>query len=492
MSAAAGRVWLIGAGPGDPRLITVRGLEALRSADVVIADRLVSSELLAEVRGGSEIIDAGKAPGRHRMTQDEINAELVRLALAGKRVARLKGGDPFIYGRGWEELEACRAAGVACEVIPGITSALAGPTAAGVPVTVRGEARTLGVLTPSTGASGDLDPREIRALARLDTLSVLMGRGPLRAFAASLIEAGKPGETPAAVVQDATLASQRVAVGTLSTIADEADRLGLRAPVIVVVGPVARYAEASREDLPLTGKTIVVTRPVTASRRLTEKLRARGAEVIEAPLIRIEYREPEVWHEPAAFSWVVFTSLHGVEGFRRQLERRGLDARCFGCAKVAAVGPKTASALRDLGVKADLVPDEHRAKALVAELSKRIGPGGRVLFPSGTLAMDALPDGLRAAGVEVAPLKVYDTLAGEIDGALRERVAAGVDAILLYSPTAARALADARMEVGPAKIGVIGPTTGDAARAAGLAVHFEAGVYSDEGMMEALEQSVGC
>ncbi len=246
MNIAPGMVYLIGAGPGDPGLITVRGLSLLRQADVVVHDRLVAGELLGEARSGAEVIDAGKAPGEHRFSQDWINALLVDRAKSGRSVARLKGGDPFLFGRGFEELIACRAAGVGCVVVPGVTSAVAAPASVGIPVTLRGAARSLAIVTGHAADDGAATSTlNYKALATMDTLVILMGRANLGKLTASLIDAGLDPATPAACIEQATTAQQRLTKATLATVAQAADRDGLCAPVVTVIGAVAAHADAA-------------------------------------------------------------------------------------------------------------------------------------------------------------------------------------------------------------------------------------------------------
>ncbi len=245
MSTAPGIVYLIGAGPGDPGLITVRGLSLLRQADVVVHDRLVAGELLSEARSDAEVIDAGKAPGEHRFSQNWINALLVDRAKSGRCVARLKGGDPFLFGRGFEELIACQAAGVACVVVPGVTSAVAAPASVGIPVTLRGSARSLAIVTGHAADGGVPTTLNYKALAAMDTLVILMGRANLAKLTASLIDAGLDPATPAACIAKATTAEQRVTKATLATVAQAVDRDGLCAPVVTVIGAVAAYAGAA-------------------------------------------------------------------------------------------------------------------------------------------------------------------------------------------------------------------------------------------------------
>lgn len=488
----AGSVWLVGAGPGDPGLVTARGIDLVERADVLLHDRLIPRELLDAAPDHCEIIDAGKAPGDHRLTQDQINDLLVARAREGKLVVRLKGGDPYIFGRGFEEKAHCERAGVPCNVVPGVSSSIAAAAAADVPVTLRDVARSFLTITASTGDDTGLTDRDIAAIVNADTTSVLMGVGSLEQLCARLIDAGKHPKTPACVIQEGATPRQRVAKGTLATIARAAREQNIAAPALIVIGPVASHARTRpATDAPLLGKRVVVTRPTTAMRDLVSRLRARGAHVIEAPMIRVEYTDLDTLPDFTRYSWIVFTSLHGVRGFARSLDAHGLDARSLSDNRIAAVGPKTAHELRArLGLRADLVPSEHRAAALVRELSAQIAPGEHVLFSCGSLARDELPEGLRDAGINVAELEVYKTLPNHPGQRVVNTIERGVDAVVLYSPSGARALADLHaIPTGQDQptLACIGPTTADAARSAGLRVDIVPSVYSDPGMIDALE-----
>jgi uroporphyrinogen III methyltransferase / synthase len=487
MTALAGTIYLVGAGPGDPGLITRRGHDLIEAADVVVFDRLASPHLLALTRPDALLIDAGKTAGRHTMSQDQINAELVRHARAGLIVVRLKGGDPFIFGRGYEELDAARAAGVPCEVVPGVTSAVAVPAAAGIPVTCRGLARTFAVATPQTGTGNPLTPRDYAALAEIDTVSFLMPLSELRRVADGLIAAGRDHATPAAVIEHGTTLRQRHTLSTLATIADDAAHA--QSPAVLVVGDVAALAARSPLNAPhgpLAGRSILVTRPPTASGDLIRRLRALGARVIDAPLIDIRHTLPADDHwtrEP--WDWVVFCSLHGVRGFWNALRAAGLDARWLARARLAAVGPKTAAELRRVGLHADLVPDEHRAAALARALEP-IPAGSRVLFPCGTLARDELPDALTRAGHTAHRLLVYETHPQPLTAETRTEIDAGLDALLLYSPSAARSLKGAAPLAGDPLVVCVGPTTAHAAREVGFTNLAVPDLYGDDGVLAEL------
>ncbi len=486
-----GRVWLVGAGPGDAGLITVRGRELLGRADVVVYDRLAGAELLTFTRPDAELIDVFKTPGRHTLPQDQIHEVLIERARAGKEVVRLKGGDPFVYGRGWEEIEACYLAGIPCEVVPGVSSATGVPTRAGVPLTLRGQASTVSLVTPTVGTG--LPERELPydAMAKLDTSVVLMGSALLEEVTEGLMAAGRDGATPAAVVQEGTLPGERQVRGTLADITSLVREEGLRAPMVLIVGPGAGLPrlEGSTPSPgfgPLAGSRVVVTRPSSASRQVISKLRGLGAEVIDSPLIRIEYLEAELSEPRSDHDWMVFTSMHGVEGLLRQLERQGLDARFFGTARTAAVGPKTAACLERAGIHADLIPPQYRAKALVEAIAVEAKGGDRVLFPCGTLAVDEVSRGLTEAGLEVRTLLVYDTLLQPPNDAALDAFKRGVDAVLLYSPSAAKSLASSAVDCDGVQIFCVGPTTAEAARSAGLSVSGVPEMYGDEGMIQSL------
>lgn len=432
---APGTVFLIGAGPGDPSLITIAGLEALRAADVVMHDRLVSPELPRNAKSLALVIDVGKSPGDERGAQDSIIQIMVTHALAGRNVARLKGGDPFVYGRGFEELTACRDAGVPCVVIPGVSSALAAPAAMGVPVTLREVARSVAIVTASSAEDTDAPAMNFAALARIDTVVVLMGRARLGDVVAGMTEAGRAAETPVACVERATTREQRSVVGTLATIVELVERAGLRAPMVTVVGDVSRHAameggyrspldmvqalgqksplQVGWSDGPLQGKRVLLTRPKPLCRELARALRRLGATVGVLPLIRVTFphgeRPDAVFSRLRDHSWIAFTSASGVRGFSRILAKYGLDVRVLAGCKIAAVGPATANALRRLGMCADLVGDGSGASALAAAIANVARDGARVLYPCGDRAMATLASELAKHGVIVESLVVYRT-----------------------------------------------------------------------------------
>ncbi len=494
MTSARSIIYLVGAGPGDPGLITVRGRALLQSADIIVFDRLVNPSLLTYAKPTAELIDAGKRPGFQRLSQDQINELLVDRACRGLRVVRLKGGDPFVFGRGHEELTACRNAGVDCVVVPGVTSAIAGPAAAGIPVTLRQSARSFAVLTAET-ASGDPTPIDFTVFSGIDTLVILMGRAKLQEIADALIAAGRDPQTPAACIERATLPNQRVEVATLSTIADAADRAELSTPMITVVGDVAALADAgfARNENGLAGKRIVVTRPRSTAAEIERRLTAAGATSIRMPLIRIAYHEPAPELDAAIaqlsdYRWVVFSSVHGVRAFNKRLKALGRDARALGGCRIAAVGGTTARELNKIGLIADIIPTRHTGADLAGLITDAGLPSDtRILFPRGNLGGIDLCSGLRAAGAVVDDPICYTTQDAAPTAAALDELHRGVDAILFFSPSAVRQFTTLGLNVGRASVGCVGPATAEALRSAGLSSDIVAARHDTEGLMAALE-----
>ena len=410
-----GKVYLVGAGPGDPGLITVKGLEMLRRARVVVYDQLASPELLKEAPPDAELIYVGKKAGAHALPQEEINRLLVAKAREARVVVRLKGGDPFVFGRGGEEAEALAAAGVPFEVVPGVTSAVAVPAYAGIPVTHRDLAALVTFVTghedPTKGRS-DI-PWEILA-RQPGTLVFLMGVKNLAENCAKLLAGGRPPDTPAAVIQEGTLLSQRTVTGTLADIAVRAEEAGIRPPAILVVGEVAGLRERLKwwETRPLFGKVAVVTRTREQAGALSRLLTEAGARVVEIPALKLLPPEDfgpldRALAHLTDYRWLIFTSANGVEAFFRRLGERGRDLRAVGHLKLAAIGPATAQALVRRGLTADLVPESFVAEGLAEGLLPLLHPGDRVLLPRAAQAREALPELLRHAGVEVEVVPVY-------------------------------------------------------------------------------------
>lgn len=498
--AASGFVSLIGAGPGDPGLLTMRGAEALAAADVVIYDYLANPALLALARPDAESVYVGKKAGSHTLSQNEINALLVQRARAGQRVARLKGGDPFVFGRGGEEALALVAAKVPFEIIPGVTSAVAAPGYAGIPVTHRGLASSFAVIT------GHEDPAKkesaldwSRLATGVDTLVFLMGVGNLAHIVEQLVAHGRPADTPVALVRWATTPRQQTVSGTLANIVDKVRATGLKPPAVTVVGQVAGLREQLRwfESLPLFGQRVLVTRTREQASILSTRLYALGAEPIELPTIRVA--PPEDWtpldKAIAAlprYDWIVFTSVNGVRYFWQRLTLAGLDARALHGVRLAAIGPATAEALAIHGLQADYVPHEYVAEAVAAGLENVRGQ--RVLLPRADIARPALADLLREGGAEVIQVSAYRTLLPEIDTGKLHKLLARVNVITFTSSSTVQNLATLAAKAGldllraleHTTVACIGPITRQTAQELGLTVHVVATEYTIDGLVEAL------
>ncbi len=533
MTSPPGIVHLVGAGPGDPGLITVRGLSALREAQVVIFDRLVDCVLLAEAPPDAERIDVGKRPGDAPVSQDEIDALILNRAKKGMRVVRLKGGDPFIFGRGFEELSACRGEEIDCVVIPGVSSAIAASEAAGIPLTLRGISRSFAVLTAETApdTANAIDFSRVRGV---DTLVVMMGRSKLESIARTLMESGWSPDTPVACIEQATTPRQRNVVGTLATIAAVAQEAELAAPMVTVIGEVARHASPSpfqvenppwrgegrgegkstnskfdpgapgrntnnraagpSATLPvLAGKKVLITRPRAAAKKLAAKLERLGAVPIVCPLLRIEIPSENTALDAAVrglpeYNWLAFTSAHGVKALWRRLAACGFDARRLSGCKLAALGFATKRELCRCGLNAD-VAARSAGELAVAIIAQSGGSPGPVLWPRGDRALSTLPDRLRQAGSTVDDPVAYHTLFVKPAPAVLDHICGGVDAVLLYSPSAATHLASLALSPAHAIIIVcIGDSTAAAATAAGLHVDAIAAQPSDDGVLAELER----
>lgn len=515
-SGAVHPVSLVGAGPGDPALVTVGAVARLAAADVVIYDRLANPALLRHARADALLIDAGKAAGDHTLTQREINALLIEHARGGKRVVRLKGGDPFVFGRGGEEALALRAAGLPFEVLPGVTSAIAAAAYAGIPVTQRGIATSFAVITGHEDHAKDASGLDWRGIAHgADTLIFLMGVARLADIASGLIEHGRAATTPVAVIEWGTLPRQRVVCDTLATIAAAAREAGITAPAIIVVGEVAAlhggldwYGAG-----PLSRMRVLVTRTREQAGALSRALAGAGAEAIELPTIEIVEDAGTPTDERAVaeaveglrtsgYGWVIFTSANAIEIFLRRLRDAGLDARAFGRTRIACVGPGTAAALEARGLRADVAPERYVAEGLLDALASRVIRGQRVLLPRAREARDALVVGLEAMGATVDDLPLYRTAVPASPDAegLRRLRAGEIDVVTFASSSAVRNLvemlertrqgaADTRSPaevLRAATIAVIGPVTAAAARDAGLEVGVEASAYTIDGLVEAL------
>lgn len=479
-----GVVYLVGAGPGDPGLITARGLALIRNAHVVVYDRLVNRVLLDEAPEQAELVDAGKARGDRRMSQEDINLLLVDRARNGLRVVRLKGGDPFVFGRGGEEAEWLAEAGVLFEVVPGVTSAIAAPAYAGIPVTHRKLASQVTIVSGSEDPAKPESAVDWERLTKLGgTLVVMMGWETLPAIVDALRTNGMDDSTPVALIEWGTEPSQRTVAGTLADIVCQGREAGLAPPVVAVFGDVAALRDRIQwfEDRPLYGRRVLVPRTRAQAGALSQLLRERGAQPLEIPTIAIRPVEDSELLDIAlrslhTYAWVVFVSVNGVREAFCRLEQIGLDARAFGDSRVCAVGSATAAALREHGVIADLRPRESVSESIVDGLSEAGVAGQRVLLLRAEAGREELSDGLMAAGALVDDVAVYRTVVPEVS---RERVrdllsGDGVDAVALTSSSTLTNLlslldGDASVLDGVA-VACIGPVTAATARDAGLHV----------------------
>jgi uroporphyrinogen III methyltransferase/synthase len=448
MQETMGHVWIAGAGPGDPGLVTVAAAAAIAAADVILYDALASPALLRGAREGADIVYVGKRAARHALPQDAINALLVHHARAGRRVVRLKGGDPFVFGRGSEEALACRAAAVPFTVIPGVTSAIAGPAYAGIPVTHRGVAANFLVVTGNDAGGDEGAAVDWEFAARADTLLILMGVSTLGRNMERLRSAGKPSTTPVACIRWGTRPDQSVVYGSVDSIADAAVAAGLTSPVVTVVGNVAALASelawfGGASEGPLAGRSIVVTRARAQASDLAARFEALGALVIEAPVIGARPRSsglPPEHDVSSRWDWIVFTSANGVEAFFGQLRSNRKDARALGATKVACVGAATAEALARYGVLADFVPSKATTEALGTEIESV--RGGRILLAVSALTDDRLAQTLRGRGALIEQVAVYDTVAQALDEERRREVLEA-DAVVFSSASTARNLHEA-------------------------------------------------
>ena len=490
-------VSLVGAGPGDVGLITKRGLERLQSCDVLIYDALVGDDLPKFARAGAELIYVGKRAGHHSMTQDEINEVIVSHAKAGKTVCRLKGGDPFVFGRGGEEALFCRENDVPFEIVPGVTSSIAAPAYAGIPVTHRDVAASFAVVTGHT-ASDDAPPEKFPVA---DTLVFLMGVRALPQIVARLKQRGESDDKPVALVRWGTTNNQQTVVGTLATIENEVEKAGLKSPALIVVGDVVNLRERLRwfDNRPLCGQTVVVTRSREQASSLVENLEAMGARVLQCPTIRVESlpSSPELDAQIAMLwkkEWVIFTSTNGVEMFWRKLTELRTDARVFGPAMIAAIGPATVAALKLRGINADFVPESSISENVAQGLIERGAGKGKVLVVRALESREVIEARLREAGAEVEVAPVYRTVP-DLSNVEMARAAienGEVNWVSFTSSSTVKNFVDALGAEFVAsnrdkfRVAVIGPITAATAREAGLAPDVEAAQASVEALASAL------
>jgi uroporphyrinogen III methyltransferase/synthase len=500
-----GKVWLVGAGPGDPGLITVAGVDVVSRAEVVVYDRLVSPRLVDLAPPKAERIFAGKHPtekGASGFSQQQINDLLVAKAREGKRVVRLKGGDPFVFGRGGEEAEALAAAGIPFEVVPGVSSAIAAPAYAGIPVTHRRMSSSFTVVTGHEDPEKPESAIDWAGIAKgADTLVILMGGANLEEIMKRLADSGRAPDEPVAVVRWGTTPDQRVIAGSIADVAIRVAEAGLTPPLVTVVGPVVRLRDTLRwfDNRPLFGKRVLVTRAAEQAGVLSHALAEAGAEPIELPAIEIVPRVDRKALQQAFdrldtadYDWLVFSSANGVDIFFDELRHHKKDARALGRARVCAIGPVTAIQLARHGVHADLVPERFLAEGVVEALSERGIMGQRVLWPRARGARRALVVGLERLGAAVDELPLYSAaVPKEVDAEAMSRLRAGeVDIVTFASSSAVRnlvrMLGDDKTPLEKPLIACIGPVTAATARRLGLRVDVEAPEHTIEGLLAAL------
>ena len=494
-----GRVFLVGAGPGDPGLLTLRAAEVLESAEVLLYDALAGDAIVALAPPACERIYVGKRAGEHAMPQDEIERLTIAKAQGGRRVVRLKGGDPFIFGRGGEEAQALVASGVPFEIVPGVSSSYAAPAYAGIPLTHREYAASF------TVATGHEDPG--KAVSSLDwakladparTLVLLMATANLREITRELIAHGLAPQTPVAVVQDGTRPSQRTVLGRLDSIADDVAAAEIGAPAVVVIGGVAALRRQLRwfDSGALFGKRVLITRAGEQSGEFARALLARGAQPVLAPVIAIAPVDDtsaaeRAFQDLSSYAWLIFTSQNGVDAFFRRLAARQGDARSIGRVKLAAIGERTAARLRTYGVIADLVPAEFISEEIAREVIARSTAGDRILLYRAQEARDVLPQMLQDAGLDVTIVAAYTTLIPP-DEDFASKVSEA-DVLTFTSASTVRGFVALLRDVAASRaasgkcVACIGPITANAAAQAGLNVDVVAPVHTTAGLLDALE-----
>ncbi|MBI4289636.1 MAG: uroporphyrinogen-III C-methyltransferase [Chloroflexi bacterium] len=502
-----GKVYLVGGGPGAEGLITLQGVRCLERADVIVYDRLVDDRILSYAKAGCELIYVGKGSGQHVMEQEEINALLVAKGSEGKSVVRLKGGDSFVFGRGGEEAEALVAAGVPFEVVPGVTSAIAAPAYAGIPVTHRRLASSFAVITGHEEPGKESSRIAWAKLATgVDTLVFLMGRENLQAICNQLTKHGRPASTPVALIRWGTLPRQQTLVGTLADISQKAEAANFGAPVVTVVGEVVSLREKLRwfDNRPLSGKRVLVTRSRSQASTLSRLLAQEGAQPVELPAISIE-PAPDVEAMDRAlsrlseFDWAVFTSVNGVEVFFSRLFALGKDSRCLQGLGICSIGEATSASLKEYGILPDLVPAEFTSQGILDSFRSHKLGGAKFLLPRADLAGKELADELARMGAEVEQVVTYRTVpAGRASDGAKQAFKDGIDIVTFTSSSTVRGLMNllnGSLDVlkGSA-IACIGPVTAETAEKAGLKVDVVAPEHSIPGLVKALVErySVPC
>jgi uroporphyrinogen III methyltransferase / synthase len=501
MESDKAKVYLVGAGPGDPGLITVKGRECIEKADVIVYDYLASPALLGHAPESVEMIYVGKKGGDHTLSQDGINALLVEKAKEGKVVTRLKGGDPFIFGRGGEEAEVLVEAGIPFEIVPGVTSAIAAPAYAGIPLTHRKFTATLSLVTGHEDPEKESSTIDWPAVSKSGTLVFLMGVKNLPMIVKRLTECGKASDTPVALVRWGTTSNQKTVTGTLETIVDRVREAGLTSPSIIVVGEVVTLRDTMQwfENRPLFGKKMVITRARKQASDLVKRLSDLGAHCIEAPTIRVT--EPQDYTpmdqaitDLSRFDWIVFTSVNGVHFFFERLFELGHDVRHLHTLKTACIGPATAQRLRDFGLNADIIPESYRAESVIEAFKDQAMKGTHILIPRAMEARPILPVELRNMGAEVTEVTAYETIGvtDKTDELIEQLRNGAIDLVTFTSSSTVKsfaALLPLDEKAGLMKkvtVACIGPITAETAGELGFSVDICAESYTIPGLADAI------
>lgn len=497
-----GKVYLIGAGPGDPGLLGLKAKECLETADAVVYDRLADPRIIEFCRKDAEMVYVGKASANHTMRQPDINKLLVKLAAEGKTVARLKGGDPFVFGRGGEEAIELLEAGLPFEFVPGVTSAIAVAEYAGIPVTHRHVATSFAVITGHEDPTKGESTINWKGLATaVDTLVFLMGVENIERISSQLIANGRSADCPAAVIRWGTRPEQRTLITTVGKAAADVKATGMKPPAIFLVGEVVKLREQLQwfDNKPLFGKTVVVTRARAQASALTKKLEAQGARVLEVPAIKIVPPADfapldKAISEINTYKWLILTSVNGVEYFFDRLLKAGKDARALCGVKIAAIGSATADALKGYGITADLIPSAYKAEELADALAADTKAGDKLLLARAKVARNVLPERLRALGAQVDVVTAYETVADcQNKEELLEALESGEASLVTFTSSSTvtnllDVLGDKKDLLNKVALAAIGPVTADTLKEHGLTPAVSAAEYTIDGLMTAIEE----
>lgn len=475
MNKFESKVYLVGAGPGDPGLITQKGLELLGQCDLVIYDRLVSEELLSYVKDGCEKIYVGKTPGNHTMLQEEINQLLIQKASIYPIIVRLKGGDPFVFGRGGEEVLALKQHGIAYEVIPGVTSAIAAATYAGIPITHRGSSQSFHVITGHTAEQSDLLPEDFKVLSQIQgTIVILMGLSNFEKIRENLLTYGKPATTPIAVIENGTTKEQKEVRGTLDNICDKVKEANIKAPAVIIIGNVAELDMKTTINYPLTGVSVGITGTKAMTDKLTLQLEALGAEVRTISALEIIENEKSLELEKAllaieTYQWVIFTSSNAVKLFFQKLRKLAIDQRRLAHIRFAIIGTGTEQTLAEYGYHADLIPDQYTTFHLANKICSFVKEEDNILIPRASQGSDDLIEILKQNGMKYDDIKFYDVKASDQEDKDISEKLKGIDYLTFASASGVHALLEKcninpRDLLGDIKVVCIGDATNEALR----------------------------